>query len=114
MSLIWATRGRSWGFRFLRSGGTTDPLFAYEEAFSGIEDEPQVYRRVGGRVALRFPDPEERKDAAGRLIPHEFVLDGEIADGVRSLDEGRAVIWPLISEEYARIWDGSSPPPVCG
>ena len=28
--LIWATRGRSWGFRFLLKGGLSDPLMAYE------------------------------------------------------------------------------------
>ena len=26
MSLIWATRGRTWGFRFLLNGGFADPL----------------------------------------------------------------------------------------
>ena len=37
MTLIWATRGRTWGFRFLRDGGLEDPLDTYEEAFAGIE-----------------------------------------------------------------------------
>ena len=34
MSLIWATRGRTWGFRFLRDGGFPDPLPVYDLAFS--------------------------------------------------------------------------------
>ena len=25
MTLIWATRGRTWGFRFLRDGGFEEP-----------------------------------------------------------------------------------------
>ena len=74
MSLIWVTRGRTWGFRFLRDGGFKDPLPVYEEAFSGVEDEPEVWNRVGEKVALRFPDPLERKDLAGRVIPHDFEI----------------------------------------
>ncbi len=33
---IWATRGRTWGFRFLRKGGYEDPLGVYEDAFSKV------------------------------------------------------------------------------
>ena len=47
MKLIWATRGRTWGFRFLRDGGFEDPLPVYDEAFSEVGDEPEVCRRVG-------------------------------------------------------------------
>jgi hypothetical protein len=112
MSFIWATRGRSWGFRFIRAGGTADPLFDYEDVFSGLEDGSYAFRRVRGRIALRFPDPEQRTDAAGRLIPHEFVLSGDTADGVHSLEEGQATIWPLVAEEYSRIWRETSPPEV--
>jgi hypothetical protein len=53
--LIWATRGRSWGFRFLLDGGLADPLGAYEAAFSGLNDDPELWRRSVGRVPLRFP-----------------------------------------------------------
>lgn len=113
MSIIWATRGKSWGFRFLRSGGSTDPLIDYEELFSGLEDQSPAFRRLGDRVALRFTDPEARKDAAGRPIPHDFVLTGESAQGVNSLETGRERIWPLVADEYAQIWDQSSPPAVC-
>lgn len=113
MSLIWATRGRSWGFRFLRSGGAEDPLLAYDELFDALDDQqPEAFRRLGDRIALRFPDPEQRTDAAGRLIPHEFVLSGQEADGVSSLEEGRARVWPLVAAEYAGVWDAAAPPAV--
>jgi hypothetical protein len=61
---IWATRGRTWGFRFLRSGGLEDPLGVYEDTFSQIGDQPKAWRRVADKVALRFPDPDGRRDAA--------------------------------------------------
>ena len=35
---IWATRGRTWGFRFLRTAGRVDPLKLYEAAFRGDLD----------------------------------------------------------------------------
>lgn len=113
MSLLWATRGRSWGFRFLRSGGAEDPLLAYDELFDAVDDQqPVVFRRLGGRVALRFPDPEQRTDAAGRTIPHEFVLNGPEADGISSVEEGLGRIWPVVAAEYAAIWNAAEPPAV--
>jgi len=112
MSLIWATRGRTWGFRFLLDGGFTDPLPEYETAFVGVEDAPKACRRVGGRVALRFPDPLGRKDTAGRVIPHDFVVTGPLADEIDSVDDGLRLVWqqPRVADEYARIWDSPEPP----
>lgn len=108
--LIWATRGRQWGFRFLLDGGLRDPLLEYERLFADLGDAPTAYRRVGGRVAIRFPDPEGRLDAAGRVIPHEFILSGQVADGIHSEVEGLEQIWPLVASAYARVWDAEEPP----
>ncbi|MBU1586688.1 MAG: hypothetical protein KKH51_01935 [Actinobacteria bacterium] len=105
MSFIWATRGKTWGFRFLRDGGFIDPLPEYDKAFSQMDDEPDAWARVGNVVALRFPDPEHRRDAAGRTIPHEFVLFGTLAKKVRSTDDGLAAIWPLVADEYGRLYN---------
>ncbi len=109
-SLIWATRGRSWGFRFLLDGGESDPLSEYERSFAGLEDEPTTWRRTAGKVALRFPDPLGRKDSAGRVIPHEFVVSGDLADEMQSVEDGLHLIWPLVAEAYARVWDAKGPP----
>lgn len=111
MSLLWATRGRTWGFRFLRKGGLRDPLVSYEAAFADLEGQPEGVARVGDRVALRFADPEGRTDRSGRVIPHDFVLSGDLAVRVRSVAEGIAEVWPLVAEEYARVWDLPTPPP---
>ncbi|WP_114854212.1 hypothetical protein [Brachybacterium sp. YJGR34] len=109
MSFLWATRGRTWGFRFLRRGEGGDPLLTYDAAFRGHEDEREGCWSSAGRVALRFPDPEGRRDEAGRVIPHEFVLLGPLAAGVDSLQAGKDRIWPVVAEEYAAVWDAEDP-----
>lgn len=108
--LIWATRGRSWGFRFLLDAGFADPLPKYERAFAGVSDPLTAWRREGKDVALRFPDPLGRRDAAGRVIPHEFVVLGDLAANIGSVGDGIQQIWPLVEHAYARIWDSDRAP----
>lgn len=110
MSLIWATRGRSWGFRFIHTAGLRDPLPAYESAFAGLDDSPEVFRAGAEAVALRFPDPQGRQDRAGRVIPHEFVVFRPLADEIHTLEDGRRVVWRLVEAEYAQTWDQAAPP----
>ncbi|MEU4419647.1 hypothetical protein AB0F81_03415 [Actinoplanes sp. NPDC024001] len=116
MSLIWATRGRTWGFRFLLKGGFEDPLPEYDAAFSGAGDDPEICHRAGARVALRFPDPQGRKDAAGRVIPHEFVVSGPLTEQIATVEDGFRVIWgrPEVAGEFERIWQSPEPPPAHG
>lgn len=116
MSIIWATRGRTWGFRFLLKGGLKDPLLEYEEAFSEAGDDAEICHRTGTRVALRFPDPLDRKDAADRVIPHEFVVSGSLADEIESVEDGRRVVWnlPGVADKFERIWDSPELPPAHG
>lgn len=89
MRFIWATRGKDWGFKFLRAGGFSDPLPIYEAAFEGTDPSLST---------LRFDDPEGRTDRAGRVIEHDFVfLDAPVA-------HFQEEVWPLVAEEYARIY----------
>ena len=111
---IWATRGRAWGFRFLRKGGLEDPLSLYEETFSQVGDQPEAWCRVADNVALRFPDPDGRQDAAGRVIPHDFVLLGSWAEEVNSLEAGRQRIWHEVADEFESVWDKTEPPSALG
>jgi hypothetical protein len=108
--LIWATRGRSWGFRFLLDAGLADPLPAYERAFAGLVDAPTVWHRAGHEAALRLPDPQGRRDSAGRVIPHEFVVFGDLAASVDSIDDAIEQIWPLVERAYDRVWDADTSP----
>lgn len=107
MNLIWATRGREWGFRFLRDGGFADPLPEYDAAFAGIGAGPSACHRVGAMVAVRFLDPSGRKDSAGRVIPHEFVVFPPLSDQIETVDDALANVWPLVAEEYETVWDPS-------
>lgn len=109
-SVIWATRGRTWGFRFVLDAGLGDPLSDYERVFGDLQDAPTAWRRHGGQVALRFPDPLGRQDSAGRIIPHEFVISGDLAAAVDSVEDGLHKVWPLVSEVYAIVWDAPHPP----
>ncbi|MHB1235691.1 MAG: hypothetical protein ACYCZK_08455 [Microbacteriaceae bacterium] len=104
MKLIWLTRGMTWGFTFLRDGGEADPLPAYDEVFSGLDAQPEFCRRVGNKVALRFADPLKRKDRAGRVIPHDFVVFVPLADEIDSVEDGLRLVWPLVADEFARVW----------
>ena len=111
MNFIWATRGRTWGFRFLRTGTATNPLQTFEAAFSAAAETPTVISEAAGSVAVRFPDPEGRQDRAGRVIPHEFVVLPPDMDRIRSVEDARAELWPEIAAVYATIWDTLTPPP---
>lgn len=108
--LIWATRGHKWGFRFLLDAGRGDPLSDYERAFAGELDHPVVWRQEGEFTAVRFPDPLGRRDAAGRVIPHEFVALGDLAASITSVDDGTKRLWPLVEHAYARIWNSDAAP----
>lgn len=112
MKFIWVTRGRTWGFRFLTDGGFADPLPIYERAFSSVGVEAEVCRRDGDDVLLRFDDPEGRRDRAGRVIVHEFVVLGPLDEAIESVDDGLRLVWraPAVSERYEKIWDATEPP----
>ena len=105
MTLIWATRGKKWGFRFLRDGGFVDPLPEYDAAFAGIGSGPSSCHRVGTTVAVRFPDPFGRTDSAGRVIPHEFVVFSPLSNEVNTVADALKKIWPLVAEEYETAWE---------
>ncbi|WP_328323947.1 hypothetical protein OHA70_32025 [Kribbella sp. NBC_00382] len=109
-SLIWATRSHTWGFRFLLNAGHPDPLPTYERAFANLQDDPTTYHRSAGKVALRFQDPLDRRDTAGRLIPHEFIISGPLADEINSVDDGLHKIWPLVAAAYAGVWNTKTLP----
>lgn len=110
MKLIWATRGRTWGFRFLLNGGFKDPLPAYDAAFATIHDTAQAIHASHSAVAARFDDPLGRTDRSGRIIRHDFVLFPPYPAELKTIDDAREVAWPIVADTYARIWDDEPPP----
>lgn len=105
MSIIWATRGYTWGFRFLRDGGYGNVLSFYEQAFSSIGDSLTEFCINDDSVAVRFADPLNRKDRSGRVIPHEFVISEPEMDSIGSIDDVMEKIWSSVEVEYAEIWN---------
>ena len=106
--VIYSTRNKNQGFSFRRDGNLPDPLNEYDQAFGGNQDTDAFFRRYGKdneKVAARFLDPEGRKDAAGRVIPHEVIVPKSMASGINNLDDVRSKIWPSLKDEYARGYD---------
>jgi hypothetical protein len=110
MNVIWATRGRSWGFRFLLDGGLADPLETYDQAFAGTDGQSEVCKRVGSHVALRFPDPLDRRDEATRTIPHDIVVLPPLSADVDTVADGLRLVWPALAGAFAKLWTRSDPP----
>jgi hypothetical protein len=110
-SLLWSTRGRSWGFRFLHlpegrlAGEDWDAV--YQRVFANNDHVPARFRgsmrmrdgRAVAYVAARFFDDKEVwKDAAGRTVPHEMLL-------VVETDEAEAIAatdWPATLMDHVR------------
>lgn len=108
-SYIWATRGRRWGFRFLRDGSYADPLPVYEAAFAGIAEQREVSKRVGNAIVLRFPDPHGRQDHARRLISHDFVIRAVGTTELPAIGDAARIAWESVFAEYDRLWDTRPP-----
>ena len=112
-SLIWASRGRSWGFRFLLDAGLDNPLSTYDLAFAGSPEARSVLTHGEAWVALRFSDPDGRVDASGRVIPHEFiVVGGPLAGAINSLESGIGLLWDLVGGTHAKLWASPRGPSV--
>lgn len=109
MRFIWATRGRTWGTRFLQNGGVAHPLAVYELAFAGTDDSSDVFRHVDDMVALRLRDPEGRCDEAGRVILHEFVLFSPESRTIEAFEDAVTLVWPHVDADFARIWNTPGP-----
>lgn len=109
MTFIWATRGRTWGFRFLLDAGLEDPRTEYLRRFAGVENAMTAYGRDGDVVVARFPDPLGRRDSAGRIIPHEFVVFSPTSDAISSVEDAVRELWPEVEKTFSHIWDGPDP-----
>ena len=121
-SILWSTRGYDWGFRFTikpnKYGGyCQDWLEHYEKMFEqfGDDDNRVVngYLKIENKeipfIAVRFKDPEERKDISGRIIPHEVAVIGDSTQNLGDLNslELRNAIWILVSDTYSKIYQAS-------
>ncbi len=117
--LLWSTRGREWGFRLLR-----EPQFdvaanwqaARDSIFRSSTNDADFFARgvqslrSGYRaafVAARFHDPESRRDAAGRVIPHEVIFfepDSRDSPPAATAAEFQERVWPLLKDAYGQLY----------
>ena len=100
MNLVWATRGRSWGFRFLLDGDT-GPAPVYERP-SQAPRRVDFVRRVNAHVAPRFLIPGA--DANGRSAHPQTGRTPLLADDGRP-SRMSAFVWLLLSDTFARVWN---------
>ena len=111
--LVWLTRGRDWGFRFLSLGPFSLELAqkAYQVVFgeNGYGDREVVGwtmkcgEHVYQFVAYRFNDCRQSwKDIAGRVIPHEMIVVNE-GDGIQcSRDELMDCVRPFYAQQFLK------------
>jgi hypothetical protein len=109
VNCIWATRGRTWGFRLLWTGGLQNSLEVYEAAFAGTDGAAEVLSQRGELTAVRFLDPEGRTDRAGRVIPHEFVIL-TAGTSFKQIDTARTTLWAQVAPFYASVWEQPAAP----
>ncbi len=110
MRFVWATRGRSWGFRFLNTGELDQPRAVYLDLFDGREFSSHFFERRGPQAAVRFEDPEGRLDRSGRVITHDFVVLEGMDESIQTVEAARAAVWPSVADEYAEFYEQDSTP----
>lgn len=89
--------------------GLEDPRTEYLRRFAVVENVMPAYRRDGDVVVARFPDPLGRRDSAGRIIPHEFVVFSPTSNAISSVEDAMRELWPEVEGTFERIWDGPDP-----
>ena len=63
---------------------------------------PHMPRAAKGRPSVSRS--RGRRDSAGRIIPHEFVIIGDVAKEILSVETGQRQVWPLVQDAFARTW----------
>lgn len=109
--VIYAAKPKNQGFQFLDRGGLADPLVEYDKAGFNDDRDLDFFKNYGDRnekIALRFKDPEERKDRAGRPIFHEAILPATLAEGIQNRSQAISKVWPLVRDTYGDVYE--SPP----
>jgi hypothetical protein len=118
-TILWSTRGYDWGCRFplqpqKYNQYCEDWLENYEKMFyqsynkdiqvnSGcieIDKNPIQY------IAIKFADPEDRKDISGRPILHEVAILGNENKDLQNTTpiELRNIVWNKLSAVYHNIY----------
>ena len=112
--LIWLTRGRDWGFRFLSMGPFSPELVdeLYKKVFGengdGAKEAAGTITIAHGEqvyhyAAYRFYDQcHEWRDVAGRAIPHEMIVVHESARIECSAKELMDCVRPFYARQFVK------------
>ncbi len=108
--VIHASKGKGReGFKFLKKGGLIDPLQEFEKGFGQhASPNPGEFLRYGAKaekLAVAFLDPLGRKDAAGRVIPHEVILPAHHAEGINTYADAVKKAWSLVGHDYNKYFE---------
>jgi hypothetical protein len=99
--IVFYSRGKNKGLRFMQNGGTPTPLAEFGKGFQGDYDQPMDYfHKYEGKIAVVLKDPEGRKDHAGRYIPHNLIIPKSMAPGIDNIDDVVEKIWPKLKDIY--------------
>jgi hypothetical protein len=100
-NILHASRGKTKGFSFFKTGDLAEPYPAYEKAFGKDSFTDNLFERHdGGKIAASFLDPEGRRDQSGRSIPHQVIIPKSMSTGINNMDDVKKHIWPLLKETY--------------
>lgn len=114
---VLGARGKHIGFRILDSGGVQEPIGLLSAmgltSGPGVEGRtlnPGEMQKLAGKVAAYLPDPEGRRDAAGRPLSHTIVVPRGMADQIQSMDDVKTKVWPLLKPIYDQMYKESLTP----
>ncbi len=114
-SIIWLTRGKKWGFRFLSTGplSNDEAMVVYDQIFADNDAVPyavhgKIYKGSCAKyyyVALRFYDDiSKRCDESGRRIIHEIVVVTPFANGIIQIDADVHSFCSGVKEYYDSVF----------
>ncbi len=106
--IVHVSRGKNVGFSIIRTGGSPAPLREYETAFGVDQGGSEMFKRYGKsseKIAARILDPKGRLDFAGRPISHEIIVPSTMTEDVKSLDDVKSKIWPLLKDAYETVYN---------
>jgi hypothetical protein len=112
--ILWSTRGLDWGFSLVLVPKLKcqDWLRVRDAIFGGSSNDGDFFKRdsiglCGSReeyAAVRFLDPKGRKDRAGRVIPHEFVIFGPSSNPFNDGATLKEAAWKQAESCYKEIF----------
>ena len=103
--IMHAARGKHKGFKFLKTGGISDPFITYDRLSATSIGE---FTKKDGYASANILDPLGRKDRSGRVIPHTIILPKSMSADVNSVDDLMKKAWPLLKDDFASFYEEPS------